>query len=180
MASITARPGGGRRGGSVAKRGAAGRARSAAGAVSEAATDAAQYFQGDRRPIVLFDGVCNLCNGGVNFILDWDTAGELRFAALQSDCGKALLQRCGRAPTDISSIVLVEEDGFWLKSDAIARIAQRCAMPLPALGTLVLFFPSLFRDTAYDVVAANRYLVFGRTDQCRLDGAGAFAERFVQ
>ena len=50
----------------------------------------------DRRPVILFDGVCNMCNGGVNFVLDWDPAGKVRFCALQSDAGRKLLQRCNR------------------------------------------------------------------------------------
>jgi hypothetical protein len=72
-----------------------------------------EYFTDlDRRPVILFDGVCNMCNGGVNFVLDWDPAGKVRFCALQSDAGRALLQRCGRSADDISSIVLVEESGY--------------------------------------------------------------------
>eukprot|EP00879_Flechtneria_rotunda_P012414 GHRR01012963.1.p1 GENE.GHRR01012963.1~~GHRR01012963.1.p1 ORF type:complete len:122 (+),score=20.83 GHRR01012963.1:309-674(+) len=58
---------------------------------------AIDYFQRDKRPIILFDGVCNLCNGGVNFVLDWDKQGAFRFAALQSRPGRQLLMRCGPA-----------------------------------------------------------------------------------
>ena len=130
------------------------------------------------RPIVLFDGVCNMCNGGVNFILDWDTEAQLRFSALQSDTGRALLQMCGRSPDDISSIVLVYESHCYLKSDAILRIARVCEAPLPALAAFGLAFPNLLRDGAYDVVAANRYSVFGKSDQCRL-GDDTFADRFI-
>ena len=63
-------------------------------------------FETDDRPIILYDGICNLCNGGVNFMLDWDSPnekrGNFRFAALQSEVGKALLQRSGRRPDDVS------------------------------------------------------------------------------
>lgn len=55
-----------------------------------------EYFQDDLRPVILFDGNCNLCNGGVQFVLDYDKDGVFRFASLQSDAGKALLRRCGR------------------------------------------------------------------------------------
>jgi DCC1-like thiol-disulfide oxidoreductase len=59
----------------------------------------AQFFTvEDARPVILFDGSCNLCNGGVQFMLDWDTEGKYRMAALQSDAGKALLLRSGRQP----------------------------------------------------------------------------------
>ncbi len=58
---------------------------------------------------------CHRCNGGVNFMLEWDKQGVCRFAALQSPAGRALLQRCGRRPEDISSIVLVEEQQCYIK-----------------------------------------------------------------
>ena len=78
-----------------------------------------RYFDaGDARPVILFDGVCNLCNGGVNLALDLDPPGELRFAALQSSAGRALLRRSGRDASDISSIVLVERDRSYVKSGA--------------------------------------------------------------
>ena len=67
---------------------------------------AKKLFETDDRPIILYDGICNLCNGGVNFMLDWDSPnekrGNFRFAALQSEVGKALLQRSGRRPDDVS------------------------------------------------------------------------------
>ena len=71
------------------------------------AVPGAQYFRDDSRPVILFDGVCNLCNGGVNFILDWDKQAVYRLAALQSIAGRELLRRAGRSPDDLSSIVLV-------------------------------------------------------------------------
>ncbi len=88
---------------------------------------------GDTRPVILFDGVCNLCNGGVNFALDWDPKGRFRFAALQSRAGAALVQRAGRSRGDISSIVLVERDKAFVKSDAVLRIAQGLENPLAFL-----------------------------------------------
>ena len=63
-------------------------------------------------------GVCNLCNGAVNFMLDHDTEGRFRMAALQSEAGRTLLESCGRRSDDISSIVLVEPDGHYIKSCA--------------------------------------------------------------
>lgn len=86
------------------------RASSSTSASASGADDGDEYFATDKRPIILFDGVCNLCNGGVNLALDLDPPGNLRFAALQSDAGRSLLKRAGRDPNDISSIVLV----VWL------------------------------------------------------------------
>merc|ERR1712028_277415 len=68
-------------------------------------------FRDDDRPIILFDGVCNLCNTAVNLALDWDPSGKLRFAALQSNVGRSLLEVNGRNANDISSIVLVTKNG---------------------------------------------------------------------
>ena len=141
--------------------------------------DADALFASDKRPIILFDGVCNLCNGGVNLALDLDPPGRLRFAALQSPAGRALLVRAGRDPNDISSIVLVEETNAYVKSDAVLRIATYLENPLlPAAGTLGALFPGILRDAVYDVVADNRYDILGMKDECRL-GDDRFDDRFV-
>mmetsp|Transcript_16759 Transcript_16759/g.32425 ORF Transcript_16759/g.32425 Transcript_16759/m.32425 type:complete len:219 (+) Transcript_16759:98-754(+) len=137
------------------------------------------YFAADARPIILFDGVCNMCNGGVNFVLDWDPVGKVRFAALQSEAGRVLLARSGRSPDDISSIVLVEKDGFDIKSDAVLKIAQYLQLPIPAAAAFATLFPLVLRDGVYDQVAQNRYNIFGMSDACRLSD-DRFAERFVE
>ena len=90
---------------------------------------AQKVFETDERPIILYDGICNLCNGGVNFMLDWDSPneerGNFRFAALQSDVGRALLQRSGRSPEDCNSIILALKDGStYAKGDAVLRIGK--------------------------------------------------------
>ncbi|CAK7333249.1 unnamed protein product [Dovyalis caffra] len=72
------------------------------------------FFEKDSRPIMLFDGVCNLCNGGVRFVRDNDGNRRIRYEALQSEAGRKLLRRSGRAPDDISSVVLVERDSLCL------------------------------------------------------------------
>jgi predicted DCC family thiol-disulfide oxidoreductase YuxK len=151
----------------------------------DAPAAAAEYFAADQRPIILFDGVCNLCNGGVNFMLDWDPAGRARFAALQSPAGRRLLAAAGRAPDDISSIVLCAADGAGgalvahTKSDAILRIGQLLGLPFPALAALGFLVPSSIRDFLYDGVAGNRYELLGRQEACRL-GDARFEERFLR
>lgn len=148
----------------------------------------ARYFpaQGDRRPIILYDGVCNLCNGAVDLMLrlDPNAPGRFRLAALQSDCGRALLRRSGRAPDDISSIVLVEPDAFHVRSEAVRRIAAGLGALtlLPVLAAAARPVPLALRDAAYDAVADNRYGFFGRARECRLSDrspAREFEERFV-
>ena len=101
-------------------------------AVRASATTVDDYFAQDKRPVILFDGVCNLCNVAVNVVLQTertaaDSPGAVRFAALQSAAGRALLQRAGRAPDDISSIVLVEPTG----QAPGRRRCSRSAAPTP-------------------------------------------------
>ena len=143
-----------------------------------------RVFDRDSRPIILFDGVCNLCNGAVNTAIDWDPNAKLRFSALQSNVGRALLQAHGREADDISSIVFVTSDGAYVKSDAILGITEELN-PLPFLplrpfakvaSSLV---PTFLRDLIYDGVADNRYSIMGKRDECRFDADGEFDDRFV-
>ncbi|WZN60409.1 DUF393 domain-containing protein [Chloropicon roscoffensis] len=162
---------------SARRRGPRAGAASPSSASSSTQTDST-YFAADDRPIILFDGVCNLCNGGVNFVLDWDAKGKLRMAALQSGAGQELLERSGRRRDDISSIVLVEKDQSYVKSQAVLKIAERLSVPFPLLAQFFLPLPLLIRDGVYDQVAANRYFFFGKSDQCRLSD-DRFQDRFV-
>jgi predicted DCC family thiol-disulfide oxidoreductase YuxK len=143
-----------------------------------------RVFEADQRPIILFDGVCNLCNNAVNLALDWDPKGKLRFSALQSNVGRALLEANGRKADDISSIVLVTSDGAYIKSDAVLKITEALTpqsvvllKPLAILGQYLI--PKFLRDIIYDGVANNRYRLMGTQDQCRFDADGEFEDRFV-
>ncbi|MCO5571748.1 hypothetical protein L7F22_025496 [Adiantum nelumboides] len=137
------------------------------------------YFLTDSRPIILFDGVCNLCNGGVNMFHDNDPNETLRFAALQSPAGRVLLQRSGRSPDDISSIVLVEKDRSYIKSEAVLRIANYLPLPFPLIAGMLNPFPLFVKDIVYDTVANNRYNIFGQTSECRLTDT-SHTQRFVE
>ncbi|XP_057457617.1 DCC family protein At1g52590, chloroplastic isoform X1 [Lotus japonicus] len=126
------------------------------------------FFDQDKRPIMLFDGVCNLCNGGVKFVRDNDRNKTIRYEPLQSEAGKMLLRRSGRAPDDISSVVLVENDRSYIKSEAVLKIMEYIDFPFPQLAFLVQFVPLFIRDFAYDNVANNRYTIFGRSESCEI------------
>eukprot|EP00540_Astrosyne_radiata_P015485 CAMPEP_0116851662 /NCGR_PEP_ID=MMETSP0418-20121206/16857_1 /TAXON_ID=1158023 /ORGANISM="Astrosyne radiata, Strain 13vi08-1A" /LENGTH=198 /DNA_ID=CAMNT_0004483729 /DNA_START=1186 /DNA_END=1782 /DNA_ORIENTATION=- len=138
-------------------------------------------FKDDKRPIILFDGQCNLCNGGVNFAIDHDPKGAFRFVSLQSKVGQSLLRRSGREADDISSIVLCMADGSaHTESDAILNIARGLNGPwFPIFGNVGLLTPRFVRDGFYHVVAKNRYR-FGEYDECRIDFDGEFDNRFVK
>ncbi|XP_061359802.1 DCC family protein At1g52590, chloroplastic [Gastrolobium bilobum] len=126
------------------------------------------FFEQDKRPIMLFDGVCNLCNGGVKFVRDNDRNKTIRYEPLQSEAGKMLLRRSGRAPDDISSVVLVENGRSYIKSEAVLKIMEYIDLPFPQLGFLLQFVPLFVRDFVYDNVANNRYMIFGRSEACEL------------
>ncbi|OEL23687.1 DCC family protein [Dichanthelium oligosanthes] len=136
----------------------------------KSATDAEFFQLSDTRPIMLFDGVCNLCNGGVRFVREHDPNRSIRYIPLQSESGRKLLQRSGRSPDDISSVVLVEKDRTYIKSEAVLRIMEYLNLPFPQLAIFLKFVPLFLRDFAYDNVANNRYTVFGRseTEACEI------------
>jgi predicted DCC family thiol-disulfide oxidoreductase YuxK len=116
---------------------------------------------------VLFDGVCNLCNGAVNFIIDRDPSGYFRFAPLQSDVAERLLAETDAADATLDTIVLVEDGTAYVRSTAALRIARRLSGPWP-LFYAFLAVPRPLRDAVYDWVAAHRYRWFGRREQCRV------------
>jgi len=118
-------------------------------------------------PVVLFDGVCNLCNASLDFIVERDGASAFRFASLQSEAGQALLRRFQLPTDEHRSLVLVEGDRYYTRSSAALRIARRLGGLWPLLYAFIVV-PRFLRDAAYDVVARNRYHWFGKRDTCRV------------
>lgn len=116
-------------------------------------------------PIVLFDGVCNLCAGYVQFLVRRDPEGLFRFAPLQSTVGRRLLEEDGLDPDALDSIVLVEDGTCYVKSDAIIRIGTHLGGVYRLLGP-GKYVPRALRNAVYDVVAANRYDWFGQRESC--------------
>lgn len=129
---------------------------------------------------ILFDGVCNLCNGFVQFVIRHDAAGYFRFAALQSAAGQALLAAHGQpnlASADPDSVVLVEGGRVYTHSAAVLRIAGHLGglWRVAAVGWLL---PRAWRDGLYRYVARHRYRWFGRQESCWLP-TPALRERFL-
>ena len=118
-------------------------------------------------PIVLFDGVCNLCNGSVQFILRHDPAARFRFASLQSPVGQDLQARFGMDPGRLDSVILVEGDRWYKESDAALRIARGMSGAWKALAAFRVI-PRPIRDAAYRLIARNRYRWFGKQETCWL------------
>ena len=127
--------------------------------------------------VVLFDGVCNFCNGTVNFILEHDPEGYFRFAALQSEAARPLLAEARLASDFLDNIVLVEDGACYVRSTAALRIVRRLSWPWPLLYAAVVI-PRPLRDFVYDWVARNRYRWFGKSDVCRLPPPSV-RERFL-
>jgi len=151
--------------------------------VSEDSTrDPAAIVDDIDRPVLLFDGVCNLCNGAVRFIVRFDREGTFRFAPLQSPVGRELLDRHDLPTEGFETFVLVEGDTAYTKSTAALRVARRLDGPWPLLYPLV-YVPERVRDAVYDFVAARRYRAFGRTDECQVpppEIRERFAERSLE
>ncbi|HKP95354.1 MAG TPA: thiol-disulfide oxidoreductase DCC family protein [Fibrobacteria bacterium] len=128
-------------------------------------------------PIVLFDGLCGLCNGFVDFALARDRRGRYRFAALQGETAASLRESGGAPPASpvtygpdadpLRSMLLWENGVLHRKSDAALRVLGGLGGPW-ALARLLLAVPRFLRDAVYDFVARNRYRWFGKRETCRM------------
>ncbi|MFQ5505309.1 MAG: thiol-disulfide oxidoreductase DCC family protein [Planctomycetota bacterium] len=129
------------------------------------------------RPVILFDGVCNLCNGLVNFIIDRDPCARIRFASLQAEPGQSLLRCHGLSTTQFDTLLLIEDGAVHLRSTAVLRIFRLLRWPWPLLYGCILV-PRILRDFVYDRIARHRYPWFGRRESCRVPGP-ELGERFL-
>ncbi len=116
---------------------------------------------------ILFDGVCNLCNASVNFVIDRDEEAYFRFGALQSHEGRRLLDVHAYPEDYIDSILLIENGVVFRESDAALLILRRLTGAWPLLYHLRRL-PRVVRDGVYRWIARNRYSWFGRRDECRI------------
>ncbi|WP_380674327.1 thiol-disulfide oxidoreductase DCC family protein [Salinigranum sp. GCM10025319] len=129
-------------------------------------------------PILLFDGVCNLCNGAVQFVVERDSDERIRFASLQSDVGRAVRDRLDLSGEDLGTVVLVEGERAYTKSAAVVRVGELLG-GVYGLASLGWLLPRSIRDWLYDRVAANRYDWFGRKEQCMVP-TPELRSRFVE
>ena len=127
--------------------------------------------------VVLFDGVCNLCNGFVQFIIRRDPEEKFKFASLQSEVGRSLLKQFKIDPDLLHSIVAIDNDGAFQRSDAVLRIAHHLGGGWKILKAFNIL-PKLFRDACYNLIAKNRYRIFGKKDSCMIP-TPQLKERFV-
>lgn len=116
--------------------------------------------------VILFDGVCNFCNAAINFVIDHDANRRFRFASLQSEFGQKVVRNFQRHSADLDSVLLLRDGKLYQKSDAAFEIARY----LRGWSWVVVlrWIPRLIRDFFYDVIAKNRYRIFGKTEACRI------------
>ena len=127
--------------------------------------------------IILFDGVCNLCNGAVNFVIKRDPRNVFKFTPLQEKQGVLLLKKHAVDSRKLDSIVLIENGNVYIKSSAALRIARKMSNLWP-LFFVLLIIPSFIRDGVYDFIAKNRYKWFGKKEQCMIPTPG-MKEKFL-
>lgn len=133
---------------------------------------------GSEQCLVLFDGVCNLCNGAVRFIINRDHKNRFRFASLQSEIGKAYMQQYGLKASDLYSILLIKNNRLYDRSTAVLEIAKCLSGFWPAFYFFIIV-PPFIRDAAYRLISKNRYLFFGKKTECMIPTAELKA-RFIE
>jgi predicted DCC family thiol-disulfide oxidoreductase YuxK len=122
-------------------------------------------------PIILYDGVCGLCNRLIQFVLRYDSHDRFRFAALQSDFASQILRRHGAAAEDLDTVYVVLDPGLrderiLSRSDAAVAVLRELGGGWAALGVLLGVLPLWLRNWGYNLVARNRYRTFGKYDSC--------------
>jgi predicted DCC family thiol-disulfide oxidoreductase YuxK len=124
-------------------------------------------------PVILYDGVCGLCNRLVQFVLKHDSQDRFRFASLQSDFAARILRRHGAAPEDLDTVYVVSDhalpgERLASRSDAAVVVLRELGGVWNVLGLALRLLPEWLRNWGYNLVAENRYHIFGKYDACPL------------
>lgn len=125
---------------------------------------------GAENPVLLFDGICNLCSGMVNFIIRRDPQKKFRFAALQSDGGQAIIKRYHINEPPMSTFIFIHGDAWFVKSTAALKLFREMGGIWKMLYILIII-PRPIRDFLYDIMAKTRYTLFGTRDSCMIPDA---------
>jgi predicted DCC family thiol-disulfide oxidoreductase YuxK len=123
----------------------------------------------DGKAIILFDGVCNLCNGAVQFVIKRDRDSRFLFASLQSPFGQDVMKRFGLDPTALHSILLLEGGRLYQRSDAVLRISS--TLNGWSFTKIFRVVPAFIRDGTYAFIARHRYRIFGKRQECMIPTA---------
>jgi predicted DCC family thiol-disulfide oxidoreductase YuxK len=126
------------------------------------------YTIPENKKIILFDGVCNLCNKTVNKVIDYDKKNTFLFTALQSETGQQIIKKIGINTNEVDSIILYENNmAYYIKSTAAIKIMNDLG-GFWSVTKIFWIFPEGFRNWVYDIIARNRYKWFGKEDNCRI------------
>ena len=128
--------------------------------------------------IILFDGVCNLCNSTVQKVIENDAKNQFKFASLQSEFGQKFLEKNKLSKDEFNSMILVDGEKFYTRSDAALRIGKELK-GLYKLSGLLFAFPKFIRNSVYDFVSRNRYKWFGKQESCWLP-TPELQKKFIQ
>ncbi len=118
-------------------------------------------------PIILFDGICNLCNGSVQYVVKHDSKQLFRFASLQSDTGQILLKKYNLPENNFNSFVLIQNDRAYIKSTAALMVAKKLDGFVKVLYAFIIV-PPFIRNGVYNLIAKNRYKWFGKRASCMI------------
>jgi predicted DCC family thiol-disulfide oxidoreductase YuxK len=130
------------------------------------------------QPVLLFDGLCNLCNSSVQFILKNEKNHNLKFAAIQSETGEKLLTHYKIDPNETNSVILISGNHVYTASDAVLKLTHHLKFPY-SLGKILVVVPKVIRDFFYKQVAQNRYKWFGKRESCMIP-TPQFRKRFLE
>jgi len=119
-------------------------------------------------PILFFDGVCNLCNSTVDFIIRKDTKAVFKFAALQSDIAKATLQDYRLDPDDLDTVILLDKGKVYTKAEAALQVMKILGGIYGPLGAIGSILPLTISNRLYQWIAKNRYRIYGKKETCRI------------
>ncbi len=119
------------------------------------------------KPIILFDGVCNLCNGVVKFAINRDVNGVLSFASLQSEAAKQLMRKYGLDERQLETFVFIEDGKAYTQSTAGLKLAKKLGGLWPLFYVFIII-PKPIRDAVYKLISRNRYRWFGKEDSCMI------------
>ena len=129
------------------------------------------------KPIIFFDGVCNLCNSSVQFVIKRDRKSKFMFASLQSKKGQEILNRFGLPANDFNSFILLEGDKVYTKSTALLKVLKELRGGWKLLYAFIIL-PAFIRDPFYNLVAKNRYKWYGKREECMIP-TPALKSRFL-
>ena len=131
----------------------------------------------ENRRVIVFDGVCNLCNAAVQFVIKHDKKKQFHFASLQGAYGQKFLADMPESLSSLKTFILLEEGEVYTRSTAALRVARKLSLPVNWLYGLIIV-PVFIRDAVYNFISKNRYAWFGKKDACMVPTA-ALKERFL-